>query len=448
MKEIPIKNISLRLPSDTGYTHLVFTDDTGGQRLGRVIPFPVDTSCLETLWDLAETGHGIVVPDGYSPIPDGTFCISLPLCNSLPVTGELSPSDLLEPLHSLQVLGLNHLSIDHCSWVIDGEDRPALIYWGDGLFRTSPWASPEVKAGGFPGVLSDLYMAAEAALCRRWHGGRPDVLKALRHGSYAERGEAAGQLGFALPEPHPVPFDGGIPGLSLIRGGTWQGRDALLNGLVADASGKGWACRVLRKASGEHGRPLPDVPPGTVTTTPGQLLSNAFHRRPGMEKLLVVSDLCANQNDLIALLEKLGRVIPSGLHIVITTTDDLALEGAGVFTLEGEASSGVDIPLSGALKNRDPFCTGPSWYGPRCRISVSDLREKDAVILPDKTLFGEGAWLHTLYTAGKRSSQEKAESLLRLGRYAEALEAVPGSSPGLRGRSSWLWGNTERRQNC
>ncbi len=55
------------------------------------------------------------------------------------------------------------------------------------------------------------------------------------------------------------------------------------------------------------------------------------------------------------------------------------------------------------------------------------------MILPDKTLFGEGAWLHTLYTAGKRSSQEKAESLLRLGRYAEALEAVPGSSPGLRG---------------
>ncbi len=105
MKEIPIKNISLRLPSDTGYTHLVFTDDTGGQRLGRVIPFPVDTSCLETLWDLAETGHGIVVPDGYSPIPDGTFCISLPLCNSLPVTGELSPSDLLEPCTPYRCLG-------------------------------------------------------------------------------------------------------------------------------------------------------------------------------------------------------------------------------------------------------------------------------------------------------------------------------------------------------
>ncbi len=433
MKEIPIKNISLRLPSDTGYTHLVFTDDAGGQRLGRVIPFPVDTSCLETLLRLAETGDGIVVPDGFSPIPDGTFCLSLPLRNSLPATGELSPKDLLEPLRSLQGLGLNHLSMDQCSWVLDAESRPALIYWGDGLFRTSAWAPPEVRAGGFPGLLSDLYMAAEAALCRRWHGGRPEMLKALLHGEYTVRLEAAAQLGFTLPEPPRMPFKGEIPGLSLLTGGDWQTRDALLNRLVADSSAKGWACRVLRRAAGEQGRPLPDVPPGTVTTTPGQLLSNAFHRRPGMEKLLVISDLCPVQHDLAALIEKMGRVIPSGLHIIVSTSEDMTVEGAEVFALEGESSQAVDIPLSGALGNRDFCCAGPSWYGPRCRISTCDLQENDPIELPDKTLFGEGAWLHTVYAAGKQKSPEKAESLLRLGRYAEALETVPVSAPWLRG---------------
>jgi tetratricopeptide (TPR) repeat protein len=435
MKKVLIKNISLRLPSKWGTTHLVFSDESGRDRLGRVIPFPVDPARLDKVLRLAEGGKGIKVPDGFSLLPDGSLCISVILEGRLPAFGELSPGEMAVPLERLFSMGLNHLSIDPCSWLLERGAGTSLVYWGDGLFKTFSSSPPEVAAGGFPGILSDLYMLAEAALCSRWYSDNSmkGILEGLRHGDYSDRIGAAEALGFEIPCFHEPPLFEETPEFCLLTGGDWRTRDATVNRLLCDAAGKGWACRALRKASGESGRPLPDVPPGTVTTSPEQLLANAFHGRPGMERMLVICDLSREQHDLISILGKLSRMIPSGLHILVATHDDSIFPEIEGFALPGESSAAEDIPLLEAPDAGDRSGAGPSWFGPRCRIAMTEGKEVEQEELSGMTLFKEGGWLHTVYTAGESKSREKAESLLRLGRYTEALAAVPKDCLNLRG---------------
>lgn len=432
MKNTAIENISRRVSSELGLTHLLFTDGPGEMRFGRIVPFPVDLARLGFILGLAGKAQGVVIPDACSAMPDGTVCLSIPLNGMSPGLRGCSLEDLAAPLRELHLSGLNHLSIDRNSWLRDSSGKVFLVFWGEGLFRLSHGSAPEVSAGGYPNALSDLYMLAGSMLSEG-NTTFASQADALRSGSYEVRLRAADELGFQFPHLFPVDLSPGLPDFTVLFGGDWRERDLAVNGMVADASANGWACRVLRRAAGERGRPLPDVPAGTVTSSPGQLLSNAFQGRPGIEKLLVICDLAGDQQDTCLQLEKLRKIMPPGLHIVVTTTDEKVFPGENTLTLPGDPLQARDIPLSRETPGFGSCCAGPSWYGPRCRAGITDSSVPDLLKLSWKTLFREGAWLNTVKSSVESGARERAESLLRLGRCREALEACPKDDLDLQG---------------
>lgn len=434
MNNIVIKNISRRTPGTNGYSHLLFTDETGCVRLGRILPFPVDTCFLKSIWKKASAAGGILVPDAVTILQDGTGCISVRLEDLSPAECCFSLREMVEPLRELASLNLNHLSIDSSSYVADREKNLKLIFWGDGLLRVHPSAPPEVRAGGFPGIVSDLFMVSAGALEKRWLKDEADVLQAetLTGSNYPGRCSEAKQLGFICQEPSGV-FDlEDYFSFSVLTGGDWRERDAEVNSILAEATARGWACRAIRKAAGEAGRPLPDIPAGTVTTSPEELLENAFHNRPGIEKLLVISDLSKKQEDLVFLLNKLRKFIPSGLHILVVSDEDALFPDEPRTVLDGAVSAALDLPLGAIGKTGKFCCTGPSWYGPRLRTDSFRIEGIDKPFFEDETLFREGAWLRTVSMAGGEHSSAKAESLLMLGRFPEALRCVPEENRELR----------------
>lgn len=435
MKNTTIENISRRESSELGLTHLLFTDGSGEPRFGRVVPFPLDLHRLEYILELAGKAQGVLVPDACSTMPDGTLCLSIPLNSMTPNLRGYSLDDLLAPLRALHLSGLNHLSIDRNSWVQDRNGNAFLIFWGEGLFRTSCGSAPEVVSGGYPNALSDLYMLAGSPLFEDAAGtGSLDArIEGLRSASYRRRLNSAEKLGYQFPPLFPVELSPGLSDFTVLFGGNWKERDLAINGLVADASAGGWACRVLRRAAGEKGRPLPDVPAGTVTSSPGQLLQNAFAGRPGIEKLLVICDLAGDQQDTCLQLERLRRIMPPGLHIVVTTTDEGVFPKENRLVIPGEPLQASDIPLSRETEHLGNCCAGPSWYGPRCRAGVTGSAAPDLLNLSWRTLFREGALLNTVNCPAPGNVRERAESLLRLGRFREALEACPKDDLDLQG---------------
>lgn len=430
MKTVTIKNISLRTGDAGGYTHLLFTDEAGCTRLGRILPFPVNGSTLKSIWKRAGRAGGVLVPDALTMLPDGTGCISVDMKNRSPADGVFSLDEILKPVQELNLLGLNHLSIDCNSYLVKENRDLELIYWGDGLARVHPAAPPEVAAGGFPDLLSDLYMASSTALSSGWlnDGNEMKQAEVLAGNDYAARCSAAEQFGYAGSISSRV-FDGGeYFRFSVLRGGTWQNRDAQVNSLLCEANSRGWACRAVRKASGERGRPLPDIAAGSVTTSPEQLLSNVFHNRPGIEKLLVICDLSEGQEDLVRILKRLRKAVPSGLHILVCTSGNSLFRNEREIALSGTATEALDLPLSAIEGIGECCCTGPSWYGPRCRADFQLAANILEPVFTDETLFREGAWLRTVSAVSAPLSAAKAESLLKLGRFREALNCVPEES--------------------
>ena len=427
MNVVQIENISHRIHDPENYTHLLFTDESGIRRLGRVLPYSFSVNDLESLFRLTGCPAGIAIPDGYSFLADTSICISLSLENKTLLSTATAFEKLCTPLRALNSSGLSHLSIDGNSLLENSRDEIEMVFWGDGLLKQHPAVPPEIRAGGFAYPVSDLYMLAKAALNRDWLSEAGDIrtAKALISENYFERCKTAVENGFfsILPELEICIPD--KPGFTTISGGSWQSRDAEVNHLACIASRMGWACRVIRKALGETGRPLPDTPSGTITTNPEELLQNAFKGQGGIERLLILCDVTQDQEDMIALLGELSGVIPPGLHLVLAGRKPPVFRGSQVTTLQGKTCEAVDSRLTADRVTLGWKGTGPAWFGPRCRADAEDTPISSAVHIPDEILYQEGAWRWITSHTDLHSPEVLSESLYRLGRYREALTIVP-----------------------
>lgn len=427
MKIIHIENISHRLHDPGNYTHLLFTDSAGIHRLGRVLPFTPSEEDLESLYQQVGNHAGIAIPNGYSLPGDGSCCISIPLGARSVLSRQTSLKQLLSTVESLHSQGFNHLSIDGNSFLSDNEGNIELIFWGDGLLQQHPTAPPEIRAGGFTSRESDLYMVAMTALKREWLMEKDDqqTAKSLVSEDYRKRCRAASaaESGNMIPEEDAKSIIESR--FTVIRGGPWQSRDSLVNLLATTAFGLGWACRIVRRASGETGRPLPDMPPGTVTSNPEMLIQNAFKGQGGIEKLLILCDVTHQQEDLTALIRRLSGVLPPGLHLVITGKEPPLFKGSHSIKLKGEHTEALDCQLLADNCSCKAKNTGPAWFGPRCRIELGKIPDCAAVDLHADSLFLEGAWRWVTSHPDMYSTAVTAESLYRLGRYTEALALIP-----------------------
>lgn len=435
MKAVEIQNISLRTHSSSGRTHIEFVDSQGDRRLGRILPVGIPVKYLRNLYSRIGISAAILIPDGLSELPDGSKCLSIRTDNLPPLAGGQKLTELIKPLRVLHESGMNHLSIDEYCFR-QREGSISLIFWGDGLLAVHPDAPCEVRSGGIPGAPSDLYMLAATALRLNWLVDPHEVDKAKelcsnsvqkRWGSSENYGYGSGVRLNLRPPPPKL-------GLNIVQGGSWEARDLFVNHLSSIASRKGWICRIIRFAPGEIGRPLPDMPPGTLTHNPGELLKNAFSGQGGIEKLLIINDFSEDQEDFADLLRKLSRIIPSSLRLVLCGASIPPDFHGHRITLSGPITTAVDLPMEDAPHNAVIRSSGCSWYGPRCRISTEAAYEIDKPFLSEETLFTEGAWIYTTCQPCRGSTDRKAESLFNLNRYTEALQFVSKGNMTLRSR--------------
>ncbi|MCK5842582.1 MAG: hypothetical protein KAH31_10465, partial [Candidatus Sabulitectum sp.] len=434
MKAVEIQNISLRTHSSNGRTHIEFVDSLGDRRLGRILPTGIPVKYLRNLYSLIGTSAAILIPDGLSELPDGSRCLSIRTNSLQPLERGQRLTKLIKPLRVLHESGMNHLSIDEYSFR-QREGNISLVFWGDGLLTVHPDAPCEVRSGGIPSAISDLYMLASTALKMNWLSDPTELedAESLCSNCSVERLRAAEKYGY-LPGTDPNHVLAPALGVTVIQGGSWQTRDLYVNQLISIAAQKGWVCRVIRCAPGEHKRPLPDVPAGTVTRSPRQLLGNAFTSLSGIEKLLIVNDLSEDQEDFTALLREMTRLIPSGLRLVLCGASVREFFPGEKITLNGLVTSAVDLPLCEIPDNIRVLCAGPSWYGPRCRIPAEDVTNIKKPAFSRKTLFEEGAFRYTAALPGTNKDDRKAESLFTLGRFTEALHFVSNQNDALRSR--------------
>jgi len=279
-------------------------------------------------------------------------------------------------------------------------------------------------------------MLASAGLRMNWFSNPADKnnAKALCSSNLHTRLKTAEKFGYKL-STHKFPVaEEPAPGVSIVQGGSWQSRDLYVNQLTGIAKRKGWICRVIRCAAGERNRPLPDVPAGTFTGSPGELLENAFAGEKGIEKLLVIQDLTGEQEDFTSILKQMASLIPSGLRMVICGASVPDVFQAANLVLPGAPTSAVDVPLAEIPAGFSVRGTGPSWYGPRCRVAAEKFANLDRPFFSRKTLFTEGAWRYTAALTNLKEDDSKAESLFMLGRYSESLKCVPRTNRTLRGK--------------
>lgn len=444
MKTVEVKNISLSSHGTHGRSHIEFVDQQGIKRLGRILPENMPVEHLSYLYSCADNIDGIIHPDGISKLPDGCYCLSIKSRNFSPLAGKWNLHELIKPLSLLHATGMNHLSIDEYSFRLR-EGNLSLIFWGDGLLSVHPAAPCEVKSGGIPQAVSDLYMLAATALQANWlpeTSEKKDAIE-LCNDNVLKRWETAGKFGYTPDAVLDLPLVLPKPGVTLIQGGSWQARDIYVNQLSSVAASKGWVCRIIRCAQGEHGRPLPDIPAETVTANPGELLINAFSNHGGIENLLIVHDLSKNQEDFTSLLGDLARLIPSGLRLVLCGASVYGDFQGQRITLKGVTTAAVDLPLADVPDKTEILCAGSSWYGPRCRVPAEAAAGIEKPAFSDEILFAEGAWRYTAALPGQEESNRKAESLFTLGRYPEALRFVSKTNGALRSRILMALGRFE-----
>jgi len=435
MNAVKIVNISLRTHDSYGRSHIEFVDGQGNNRLGYILPENTQVRYLDAVYDRIRGTKGIIIPDGITELKDGSLCLSVKSSGFSPLRETLTLSKLIKPLKALHDTGMNHLSIDeHC--FVTGNTTVSLIFWGDGLLSVHRDAPSEVKAGGVPGVFSDLFMLASVAVKMNWIREPDDArdAKALFSNNLQTRLKTAVKYGYKFSTPKLPEAIEPAPGVSTVQGGSWQSRDIYVNQLTGIAERKGWLCRVIRCAAGERNRPLPDVPAGTFTGSPGDLLENTFAGKKGIEKLLIVQDLTADQADFVAILKQMARLIPSGLRMVICGASVPDVFQAEKLLLPGDTDSAVDVPLADIPAGITVSGTGPSWYGPRCRVTAEQSADTNRPFFSENTLFAEGAWRYTAALPGIKGNDSKAESLFILGRYSESLRCVSSSNHILKGK--------------
>ena len=448
MKSVKIKNISLTAHGTQGRSHIHFVDQHLNSRLGRILPPDINIEHLKDLYCLVSGLEGIILPDGISELPDGSSCLSVISSFPAPLIGDQHLSELIKPIRNLHQSGMRHLSIDEYSYTsIKGNIH--LIFWGDGLLDLHPGVPCELQSGGIPEEVSDLYMLASTALRMNWLSDLSDQkdAEALSSNSVLERWETAKKYNYQSPVSLDLPSLIPKPGVNIIQGGSSTNRDLFINQLSAIAVDKGWICRIIRCATGELGRPLPDVPLGTVTESPGDLLQNSFAERGGIEKLLIINDFSEKQEDFSSLIQDIAKLIPSGLRLVLCGSSIPEHFRGNRISLHGSISEAADIPLHNLPDGTRVHSPGPSWYGPRCRIPMETATGIVEPSISSETLFQEGAWRHTAALPFRERKNSRAESFFNLGRYAEALQCVPEKNSSLRAKILMSLGRFEEAVN-
>ncbi|MDM7993915.1 MAG: sigma 54-interacting transcriptional regulator [Candidatus Fermentibacter sp.] len=383
--------------------------------------------------------EGVVVPSCLASTGTDRYSLSIPLDDPggidrhLPPPGEVARS--LEALHGA---GFLHLDLASLPFAASG-GRVATILWGDACISAPPSSmAPEVAAGGFCGPWSDFWQfGCYLKVFIERFGSDPRlarIAEELTSHSPRKRAHAAYEAGLfpgrAAPEPVPRLPDRPV---SVIVGGAWQTRDAVLDEAVCAATRRGWPARIVRCSPFEEGRPLPGIPPGSRRTVSApDLISKLFTGVSGVTRLLVVDQADFASLDLLHMLSEMAETKPPHLRLIVSAASAGSLPdlpGAQMLELDDGPSLAEDVPFEAG----SPGWAGPSCYGPLTRRSHGEVRRPPAADTDD--LWAEGAFRHIaaawergLLPPGTRG--RAAECFLKTGRPAEAL-ATAGPEDGL-----------------
>ncbi len=432
------------LPGDV--TQVVFRSGDG-LRLGRIYPVSPQPGAISALlaWLRGRRSEDVAFPDDFRLLDGGRVCLSLPLRSEprRPV-GPVPASLLVDRLESLRRSGLGCLVLDRGSLLeIDG--RLKLVAWGGGILGLGGVQAPEVAEGGYAGdwstawALGHLIRGAPRLL---EHGLGDTRLRALLSPVPSRRARAAVKLGLAAwPMPEGCDRLTG-PGLGVVCGGPWRMRACAVNDLAGLAVSRGMRVRVVRCSSRESHRPLPDVEPGGgPILNPGDLLRRLFGPASDMDRLLVFDDAHRASPDLAAMLRRLAMLPPPGLRLVIAAPEppEFVPPAQRTVRLEGEAGEADDLPLQqwrGELEGCGQ--PEPSWYGPRIRCpgrAAGDAASPEAARLHAMGADRVAASLAPSLSPDDGDALPVAASLIRLGRWREALRLLPEHAALLRGQA-------------
>jgi len=435
MNKIQVKKISLTIHGNTGRTHIEFHDQFDTKRFGRILPIDIDISNLEKLYSFVSKSKNLIVPDGISTLSDGCKCISFKSEEFPALKKQVSLKQLLKSVEALHESGMNHLSVDEHSLRIVN-NKIHLVFWGDGLLTVYTDTPYEVQAGGIPHHISDLYMLSATALRMNWLSSDSEIKDAIQLSgdSILKRWKTATKYNCHPP----VQIDNRSvtiqPGINIIQGGAWEKRDICVNQMTAIAASKGWMCRVIRCTAEEINRPLPDMPLGTFTNNPDGFLRNIFGKAGGIEKLIIINDFSELQRDLLALVQNISKLKPSGIRLVLCGASiPESIQGTR-YTLNEPSTNAIDLPINNSSSVLKCTSSGPSWFGPRCRVSKNSNFKLNELNISDELLFKEGAWRYISSLPFKKGNDSKAISLHKLGKNKEALKAVGMNNKVLRAK--------------
>lgn len=435
MKKIDIEKISLTVHGNAGRTHIEFYDQFNSKRFGRILPADLDTSYLKKLYSYASNSENVIIPDGISILSDGSKCLSFKSEKYPPLQKPLNLKQLLESIESLHKSGINHLSFDeHCLRI--SNNLIFLVFWGDGLLNIYSDTPYEIQVGAIPQQISDLYMLAATALRMNWLSSSKEIEDAIQLSgeSVIKRWQAAAKYNYS-PEVKPDNCSVTVqPGINIIEGGKWQKRDTCINLITAIANTKGWMCRVIRCAAGEINRPLPDMPLGTFTDNPDRFLKNIFGKLGGIEKLIIINDFSEAQKDLLALVQNISKLNPPGIRLVLCGASIPESIQGNRYTFKEPCTKAIDLPINNYSSIIKSACSGPSWFGARCRVQENSDFKQNELHISDELLFKEGAWRYVSSLPFKKGNDSKAISLYKLGKNKEALKAVSINNEVLRAK--------------
>jgi DNA-binding NtrC family response regulator/tetratricopeptide (TPR) repeat protein len=166
-----------------------------------------------------------------------------------------------------------------------------------------------------------------------------------------------------------------------------------------------------------------------------------------MDRLLVFDDAHRASPDLAAMLRRLAMLPPPGLRLVVSAPEvpEFVPPARRKVRLEGEAGEADDLPLqrwSGELEGCGQ--PEPSWYGPRIRCPGGAAG--DSALPEAARLHAMGADRVAASLADDLSPEDEgalpvAASLIRLGRWREALRLLPEHAALLRGQALLGLGN-------
>jgi DNA-binding NtrC family response regulator/tetratricopeptide (TPR) repeat protein len=417
----------------------------GEKRIGRIFPFQEATFNLDTHIGIlaAIGGEQVVVPDLWHRLDETRCCFSMPADSVQQFDGrQLSFDELREPLDELHGKGFLNLDVTSASYMLC-DDKPVLVNWGDCLFAPLNVFPPEIVGGGFACTASDYFILGNLLSSGNflaWNGEGAPNLKTLCSASPWKRLQA---LGAPLPGIIRKPGMPRTGAVTLVKGGSWQERDLVVNEFISAACARNWSISVIRCRPQESHRPLPGAEPGEKCIDSAWALTRAlFPVMSGVNRLLVVDHLDYASEDLRAILGELSARIPENLALVATST----LEEVDLFSEQPiELNLGEFISRATSLDPVDalrlPQLSGyPDPQGEGYCYRTDDGMKAESLRLSAAELYSEGAYRYLISEegrnlAGSETEHVIADSYSRLGMHERTLELLPEDEFLRRGRA-------------